>query len=154
MYYIVLHIRAGKVSTHSLCMFFKSFRLGNVIVGPFKSDILLIHKCFINEKKMFLYWRLHSITNVKCKLNVTIWNIIKRRKYSQFCQICQVRYDRRNWAFQGCALQIPTKSKVFFLDNTMQVAHMILIFYSSTEKKVMDEPKFRLTIFQVWSSSQ
>lgn len=42
---------SGKVSTHNLAMRFKSFRSGNVIAGVFKSDILLIHKCFINEKK-------------------------------------------------------------------------------------------------------
>lgn len=80
MNYIFLHVRAMMFSTHSLCKRFKFVRLGNVMVGPFKSDILLIYKCFINEKKMFIYWRLHSIAILKCKQSVTIWNILKRGK--------------------------------------------------------------------------
>lgn len=50
MNFQVLDKIAEYVSTHSRSKFFKSFRSGNVIVGPFKSVILLIQKCFINKR--------------------------------------------------------------------------------------------------------
>ena len=56
----------------------------------------------------------------------------------------------------GPSMDVPCKSlqkkKTVFSYNKMQTLYNVILFFN--REKVMDEPKFRLTIYQVWSSSQ
>ena len=128
MNYVVLHIIAGKDLTHSLVKLFKSLRLGNVMVGPFKSVILLI---YISISSMERTCSSFEDCIPQCR---QFRNMLKKIKYSQFLQTFQLRYGRRNWTFHGCALQIPTKYRLSS-ENYKQFKHDVKLCPSLARKR-------------------